>query len=233
MTELRSKLVIDDIFSEKGRKALIEAYTRSMWQANTFQKAMWCGVPILQTPEDMVMIAELIWRTKPDVVIECGVYKGGGLLLYSCLLDLMGGGCVIGMDIDIDPALHVLEHPLGHRISLIEGDTGNPEILEKIKPKLIHETKVMVILDSDHSAAHVKKELGIFAPLIQSGGYLIVLDGVMQILYDIPGIPETWEKDNPETAVKGFLEEHPEFERDLDCNKFGTTFGPGGYLRRF
>lgn len=226
------KLVIEDIYSEKGRKALIDAYTKSMWADNTFQKALWCGVPILQTPEDMVMISELIWRIKPDLIIECGIYKGGGLLLYSCLLDLLGGGEVVGMDIDTDPALHVRDHPLGKRITLIEGDTGNVEIMREIAPKVLRAKNIMVILDSDHSAAHVRKELDVFAGLIRPGGYLIVLDGVMEILHDVPGVPEGWKKDNPETAVKEFLVERPEFERDLDCNKFGTTFGPGGYLRR-
>lgn len=226
------KLEIENIFSEEGRKALIDAYTRSMWNAGVFQKTTWCGIPLLQIPEDMVMLAELIWKVKPKLVIECGIYKGGGLLLYASILQLLGRGDVIGIDIKTDLARHVQTHPLGKTIQLIEGDSGNPKILDQIDPKLLAAGEVMVILDSDHSAAHVRKELDVFADLISPGGYLIVLDGVMGILHDVPGATPSWKEDNPETAIKEFLSKNEDFERDLTCNRLGSSFGPGGYLRR-
>lgn len=225
------KLEIEDIYSEEGRKALVDAYTKSMWNAGVFQKTTWCGVPLLQIPEDMVMLAELIWKIKPKLVIECGIYKGGGLLLYASILQLMGGGDVIGIDIQTDIARHVRDHPLGKRIQLIEGDSGDPDTLDLIDADLLS-TDIMVILDSDHSASHVRKELKVFSPLIAPGGYLVVLDGIMEILHDVPGATPSWREDNPETAIKEFLLEHPEFERDMKCNRLGTSFGPGGYLRR-
>lgn len=225
------KLEIEDIYSKEGRKALVDAYTKSMWNAGVFQKTTWCGVPLLQIPEDMVMLAELIWKIKPKLIIECGIYKGGGLLLYSSILDLMGGGDVVGIDIKTDIAQHVLDHPLGKLIQLIEGDSGDPEILSKIQSDL-SSPDIMVILDSDHSTQHVRKEIKVFSKLISPGGYLVVLDGIMEILHDVPGATPSWREDNPETAIKEFLLEHPEFERDMKCNRLGTSFGPGGYLRR-
>jgi cephalosporin hydroxylase len=226
------KLEIADIYSAEGRKALVEAYTKSMWNAGVFQKTTWCGTPLLQIPEDMVMLAEVIWRIKPKVVIECGIYKGGGLLLYSSLLELMGGGDVIGIDIKSDLATQVQDHPLGRRIRLIQGDSGNPEIVDRIDPILRGSSDIMVILDSDHSADHVRKELKVFSQLVTPGSYLVVLDGVMNILHDVPGADPSWRTDNPETAIAEFLSEHPEFERDMECNRLGSSFGPGGYLRR-
>lgn len=226
------KLEIEDIYSEDGRKALMDAYTKSMWNAGVFQKTAWCGVPLLQIPEDMVMLVELIWKIKPKLIIECGIYKGGGLLMYASILQLLGGGNVVGIDIKTDIARHVQDHPLGRRIHLIEGDSGEPAILDRIDPVLRGSSDIMVILDSDHSTDHVRKELKVFSPLVSPGSYLVVLDGVMEILHDVPGATSSWITDNPETAIKEFLLEHPEFERDLKCNRLGTSFGPGGYLRR-
>ena len=225
------KLEIENIYSEDGRKALTEAYTKSMWSAGVYQKTTWCGVPLLQIPEDMVILAELIWKLRPKLIIECGIYKGGGLLLYSSILQLIGEGCVIGIDVNITHAIPVKTHPLGDRIMLVQGDSGSPKILDQIRHKLT-EKNVLVILDSDHCAAHVREELKVFSPLIPRGGYLVVLDGVMEILHDVPGVPPGWDKDNPETAVKEFLAANADFERDMSCNRLGSSFGPGGYLRR-
>jgi cephalosporin hydroxylase len=225
------KLEIEDIYSEEGRKALTEAYTKSMWSAGVYQKTTWCGVPLLQIPEDMVILAELIWKLRPKLIIECGIYKGGGLLLYSSILQLIGEGSVIGIDVNTTLAAPVKDHPLGKRISLVEGDSGSPKILDHIRHKLT-DKNILVILDSDHCAAHVREELKVFSPLIPPDGYLVVLDGVMEILHDVPGAGKGWEKDNPETAVKEFLASNPDFERDMSCNRLGSSFGPGGYLRR-
>jgi cephalosporin hydroxylase len=225
------KLEISDIYSEEGRKALVDAYTKSMWNAGVFQQTTWCGVPLLQIPEDMVMLAEVIWKVRPKLIIECGIYKGGGLLMYASILQLMGGGQVVGIDIKTDLAGHVKDHPLGKSIQLIEGDSGDPQTLDLIDADLLS-PDIMIILDSDHSAAHVRRELQVFAPLVAPGGYLVVLDGIMEILHDVPGATPSWREDNPETAIKEFLIEHSEFERDMKCNRLGTSFGPGGYLRR-
>lgn len=226
------KLTVENIYSEEGRKAVIDAYTKSMWAASVNFASSWCGVQLLQTPEDMVMLSELIWKNKPDLVVECGIYRGGGLILYASILQLLGKGEVIGIDVDTSKAEHVKTHPLGSRISIIKADTGAPETAAMIADKAKKAESVMVILDSDHSAAHVKKEMNCFAPFIKPGGYLVVLDGIMTILHDVPGGAAQWKSDNPETAIKEFLQDHPEFERDWDCNKLGTSHGPGGYLKR-
>jgi cephalosporin hydroxylase len=144
---------------------------------------------------------------------------------------LIGEGSVVGIDIDTSLAEPVKDHPLGKRISLVQGDSGSPQILDQIRDRLT-EKSILVILDSDHCAAHVRKELEVFSSLVPPGGYLVVLDGIMEILHDVPGAGEGWQKDNPETAIKEFLASNPDFERDLTCNRLGSSFGPGGYLRR-
>lgn len=225
------KLTIDNIYSPSGRRALIEAYVKSMWADGIHNKTIWAGVPTLQLPEDLLMMSELIWVLRPKVVVECGIWQGGGLVFYASLMDLIGHGDVIGVDIDISRALHVKKHPHGGRIRLIQGSSADPDVAKMITPAMAGGNAI-VILDSNHEAAHVKKELERFAPLIKSGSYLIVMDGVMRILHDVPGGDASWKTNNPETALSEFLASHPEFERDPNCNKFGATHGPGGYLRR-
>lgn len=226
------KLEIDDIYSPEGQVALVTAYIKSMWKYGVFRYINWCGVPVLQLPEDLVMLAELLWTVKPDVVIECGIHKGGGLVFCASILELLGKGHVIGIDVNVDLALPVKNHTFGHRITLMKGDSGNPETLSRIDPALLERKNVLVILDSDHSAAHVKRELDLYSPLIRPGGYLVVMDGIMGMLGDVPGGSPAWTADNPEVAVKAFLIEHPEFERDVRFNRIGATFAPGGFLRR-
>lgn len=222
-------LIIDDIYSPAGRKALIEAYTKSMWSDQVFHRTYWAGLPVLQVPEDLIMIAELVWHVRPKLIVECGIWKGGGLVFYASLLSLLGGE-VIGVDVNIAQALEVKRHPLGGRITLIQGSSADQKVVEMIRPKA--NEGVMVILDSNHTAAHVRAELENFAPLIKPGGYLIALDGVMKILHDAPNGDPAWKNDNPDVAVTEFLAKHPEFERDANCGKFGMTYGPGGFLRR-
>lgn len=226
------RLVIDDIYSENGRSELVCAYVKSLWSSGVHNRACWLGVPILQLPEDMIILADLIWRTRPTVVVEIGIWNGGGLVLYASLLEMIGHGRVVGVDVDVSRADRITGHPLACRIKLVRGDSTSSAIVKAAMDGVSKEDRVMVVLDSNHSSSHVRKELEAYSPFVGHGCYMAVLDGIMNILHDVPGGHPSWKTDNPETAVADFLKTHTEFARDASCNRLGATFAPGGYLRR-
>lgn len=229
------KVVVEDIYSEKGRRELAQAYIKAFWKDRIYHKVQWCGVQFLQTPEDVLLLAEAVWKTRPKLIVECGVWGGGGLILYSSLLSLLWGkeGEVVGVDVNLSNAkLAVSAHPLGHRITLLEASSTAPGAIQTISEKASRVDSIMVVLDSDHSKNHVRAELEAYAPLIRPGGYLVAMDGIMNILHDVPGGHPSWREDNPESAVVDFLKTHPEFERDLSMSQLGMTYAPGGFLKR-
>jgi len=196
----------------------------------------WLGLPIIQFPQDMVAIQEIIWRTKPDIIIETGVARGGSLMLSASILHLLNGkGKVIGVDIDIrEHNRKAIEaHPLAFRIDLVEGSSIASDTIQKIA-KLIQATdKVMVILDSNHTYAHVLKELELYSPWVSAGHYLLVMDTVIESMPSdyFPNRP--WGKgDNPKIAVHDFLKTTDRFEVDEAIpNKLLITVAEDGYLK--
>lgn len=196
----------------------------------------WLGLPIIQMPPDIVAMQEVIWATKPQVVIEAGVARGGSVILSSSLLELIGEGEVVAVDIDIRPHNRraIEEHPLAGRVHLIEGSSVDPEIVAQVTRRAAGAERVMVVLDSNHTHEHVLAELEAYAGLVTPGQYLVVADTVVE---DIPvqeHRPRPWGPgDNPKTALDAFLVSHPEFELDEHLNaKLLMTSSPGGYLRR-
>jgi cephalosporin hydroxylase len=204
------------------------------------------GRPIIQYPQDIVQVQEIIAQSSPDLIIETGIAHGGSLVLSASLLsllDVMEGldprdspRKVIGVDIDIRPhnrkALD--EHPLRFKMELIEGSSIDPEIIQQVRGHAEGIERVMVALDSNHTHAHVLAELNAYANLVSVGSYCIVYDTVIE---DLPAgsFPERpWDVgDNPKTAVKEWLRSHPEFEIDKDIdNKLLISVAPNGYLRR-
>lgn len=228
------RLVIEDIYSEQGKKALAEAYTKSFWQSSIYHRTSWLGAPQLQIPEDTIALAELIWKVRPALIVECGIWEGGGLIFYSSMLQLLGGGSVIGVDVDVSRAQPIVKgHPFGHRVQLIQASSVAPETVGAIQAKVAAVAgQVLFILDSNHTAAHVRGELEAYAPMVRPGGYIVAMDGIMNILHDVPGGHPSWITDNPETAVQGFLAAHQNFQRDPSFNRFGVSYAPGGFLRR-
>jgi cephalosporin hydroxylase len=226
------RLVIDDIYSDEGRRKLTEAYVRSQWAAKVFHNSRWLGQEILQIPEDIVAIASLIWTIRPKIVVECGIWTGGGLLLYASLCELMKVGVVVGVDPHAPQAWGVKDHPQGARIDFIRGSSVAPETVAQVKAKVAASGDPLFILDSVHAAAHVRGELEAYAPLVRMGGYIVVMDGIMNVLHDVPGGDPSWRTNNPETAVRGFLADHPEWKRDPSYNCLGATYAPGGFLRK-
>jgi cephalosporin hydroxylase len=223
-----------DIYSPEGFKVLSNLFTRSGWQQKISYEPTWLGIPIIQTPEDIVMMQEVIWKVRPDVIIECGVAHGGALLLYASILEMSGKGHVIGVDVEIRKynRLALQSHPMSRRFTLIEGSSVDEATVKQVRDMIRPDDRVLVTLDSNHTAAHVTKELDLYAPLVTPDSYLIVFDGVMQVLTDAPGGSPAWETDNPWQAVRNFLGKNSEFEIDPYYNRLKVTHCPGGFLRR-
>lgn len=196
----------------------------------------WLGVPIIQVPQDIVAIQEIIWKTKPDVIIETGVARGGSLILSASILHLLNGnGKVIGIDIDIrDHNRAAIEsHSLAFRINLIQGSSIELSTIEQVNNFIKAEDRVMVILDSNHTHEHVLKELNLYSPLVTKDCYLIVMDTLVDDMPDNYFKNRSWGKNNnPKTAVYEFLKSSDRFEIDESMhNKLLITVAPDGYLK--
>ena len=195
----------------------------------------WMGRPIIQWPQDVVALQEIVWSVRPEVIVETGVARGGSLVFFASLLHLIGGkGEVLGIDIDIRPHNRraIEEHPMGSRIVLIEGSSTDPATVAKVAQQCAGK-KVMVVLDSNHTHDHVLAELTQYAPLVNAGSFIAVMDTMIE---DFPRgyfSQRPWDKgNNPKTAVAEFLRGCDRFviERAIDA-KLLFTVAPSGYLR--
>jgi cephalosporin hydroxylase len=198
----------------------------------------WLGVPIIQLPADIMATQEVVWATKPDVIIETGVARGGSVLFLASLLELIGKGKVIGVDIDIRAHNRdsIERHPMAKRVVLIEGGSTDEVMLAAVRREIPPGASVMVILDSDHGCEHVLAELRKYGPLVTSGCYLVVADTILG-RFDAAQTPrkrsKVWFKgDEPLSAVVHYLAETDRFEVDPVINgKLVFSSSPGGYLR--
>jgi cephalosporin hydroxylase len=198
----------------------------------------WMGVPIIQLPADVMATQEVIWATKPDVIIETGVARGGSVLFMASLLELIGKGKVIGIDIDIRPHNRdtIERHPMAKRVVLIEGPSTEAAVVANVREQIPAGAAVMAVLDSDHSRDHVLAELRNYGPLVTQGCYLIVADTVLGH-FDANQTPRNrsglWFKGNePLSALNAYLKETDRFEIDPIINgKLILSSSPGGYLR--
>ena len=192
------------------------------------------GDPDHPAPEDIVIVQELIWRVRPEVIVECGVAHGGALVLYASVLDLLGRGRVIGVDVEIRKynRLAIESHPLAKRIMLIEGSSTEAAIVDSVRDSIEAGQRHPAMLDSNHTRDHVRSELELYSPLVSPGSYLVVFDGVMPTVADAPNGQPAWLDDNPLEAVRDFLATHPEFVADPAPERLGVTYCRGGFLRR-
>lgn len=196
----------------------------------------WLGLPIIQFPQDIVAIQEVIWKTNPDLIIETGVARGGSLILSASILQLLNGkGRVFGIDIDIRSHNRqaIESHPLSHRIKMFQGSSIDPIIVSQVKSMIDPMDKVMVILDSNHTHEHVLEELKLYSPLVSKDSYLIVMDTIIEDLPNSMYPDRPWNKtNNPKTAAREFLKENDRFEIDYEIqNKLLITVAPEGYLK--
>jgi cephalosporin hydroxylase len=199
----------------------------------------WMGVPIIQMPADIMATQEVVWTTKPDVIIETGVARGGSVLFMASLLEMIGKGKVIGVDIDIRAHNReaIQAHPMSKRVEMIEGGSADDDTLEKVRALIPEGASVMVVLDSDHSRDHVLAECRAYAPLITPGCYLVVADTLVGHVSE-ENAPKKrskiWFKGNePLSALNDFMFENSDFEVDEVLNgKLVLSSSPGGYVRR-
>ena len=196
----------------------------------------WLGRPIIQFPQDLAAMQEIIWDTKPDLIIETGIAHGGSLIFHASMLQLLGNhGRVLGVDIDIrnHNRVEIEAHPMFERIEMIQGSSIDATIADQVRAIADGAKRVMVVLDSNHTHAHVQRELELYAPLVTKGCYLVVCDTLIE---DMPAgsFPDRlWDKgDNPATAVEAFLSANDRFEVDADIDaKLQISVAPGGYLK--
>lgn len=230
-----------DLYSKEAFETISRQWVRVGWNQKYQYTFSWMGRPVIQLPEDMIRMQEVIFQVKPDVIVETGVAHGGSLIFYSSLCKAMEKGRVIGIDIEIRPRnrADIEAHPLNDRITLLEGSSTSPEIVAKVKSLVKPNETVLVILDSCHTYAHVLDELEAYADLVTQGSYIVATDGIMYDLADVPrGAPE-WVTDNPTFAARDFAAKHPEFvieqpawqfnESALDQN---ITHWPEAWLKR-
>lgn len=227
--------------SPEGFAAASRAWLRVGWDTKHVYSFTWLGRPIIQLPEDMVRLQELIWAQKPDVIVETGIAHGGSLIFYASLLEAIGHGRVIGIDIEIRPHNRsaIEAHPLFKRITMLEGSSTAPEIVERVKGLVAPGEKVMVVLDSNHSHDHVLEELRAYAPLVQIGGYLVATDGIMQDLVGAPRSQPDWGANNPQQAARSFVAEdsrfaieEPEWPFNEGMVRDRVTYWPSCFVRR-
>ena len=202
-----------ELYSRESFELISEQWVRVGWNEKYSYTFTWLGVPIIQIPEDMLRIQEIIYQVKPDVIIETGIAHGGSLIFYSSLCKAIGKGRVIGIDIEIRLSNRegIENHDLSPLITLVEGDSTNESIIEQVKSIVRGERPVMVILDSAHSKAHVLKELEAYSDLVSVGSYIVVTDGIMRELHDVPRGEEPWEWDNPLEAAAEFVARNSDF----------------------
>lgn len=197
----------------------------------------WFGEPILNLPQDMFAIQEIMFRTRPDYVLEIGAAWGGSLLFYSTIMEAIGGKGVIAVDIFIPEDLkeRIGSHgKISDRIRWIEGSSTDDDTLAQVRDIIGNDANVLVILDSDHTHDHVLKELELYSQFIKAGQYLICSDTVIENLPPQEHRPRPWGPgNNPMTAVRDFLQRNDRFEVDEDLEaKLLLTCNPRGYLRR-
>jgi cephalosporin hydroxylase len=229
------------LYSREGFELLSELWLKVGWDQKYVYTFSWLGRPVIQLPEDLVRVQEVLHRVRPDVIVETGVAHGGSLVFYASLCKAMDKGRVVGVDIEIRPhnRTAIEQHPLSGYITLIEGSSTDQEVLGRVADEIGPEDTVLVMLDSAHGRAHVRAELEAYCGFVTPGSYIVAADGIMDLVADVPRGNPAWKQDNPVCAVHDFLTGHPEFvveqppwpfdESGLNRN---VTHWPDAYLRR-
>jgi len=229
------------LYSREGFERLSQLWLKVGWNQKYTYTFSWLGRPIIQLPDDMIRLQEVIYRVKPDVILETGIAHGGSLIYSASLCQAIGKGRVIGVDIEIHPHNRqaIEAHELFPLIELIEGDSTAPDIVQQVRALIQPGESVLVILDSCHTKQHVAAELQAYAPLVTPGSYIVATDGFMKDLTDVPRGQAEWGCDNPAAAAVEFVRERTDFvletppwpfnESELQQN---VTHWPQAWLKR-
>lgn len=227
--------------SAEAFELLSEVWLNVGWDVKHVYSFTWMGRPIIQLPEDMVRVQEVIYRLRPDVIIETGVAHGGSLIFYASLLEAIGRGRVIGVDIEIRPhnRIAIEAHDMFRLIDLIEGGSTAAETVSLVRSMLKPDDTVMVLLDSNHTRDHVLEELRLYAPMVTPGSYIVATDGIMAQVVGGPRTNPDWSWNNPLGAIDAFLADTPAFVAEEPGWLFNeslvrerVTYWPRAYLRR-
>jgi cephalosporin hydroxylase len=232
---------IDAIGADENMKASAHAFLKASVESKYSYNFSWLGRPIIQYPQDMVAMQEILWEVKPDLIIETGIAHGGSLIFYASILELISTctghqGEVLGIDIDIRPHNRkaIEEHPMYKRISMIQGSSISPEIVAKVVEKAKGKKRILVCLDSNHTHDHALAELQAYAPLTSVESYCVVFDTLIEDMGEGAYPDRSWGMgNNPKTAVWEYLKTHSEFEIDKSIdNKLLISVAADGYLKR-
>jgi len=229
------------LYSREGFELVSRLWVKAGWSQQYPYTFSWFGRPIIQLPEDMVRTQEVLYRLKPDVIVETGVAHGGSLIYYASLCRLMGKGRIIGVDIEIRAhnRAAIEAHEFASSITLLEGSSTDAGIVEQVRTLIAPGETVLVILDSNHTRQHVLDELECYHGMVTRGSYIVATDGIMRDLHDVPRGEAKWVTDNPAQAANEFAARHPEFvleQPEWPFNqsqlKENITHWPDAWLRR-
>jgi cephalosporin hydroxylase len=218
-----------------------KAWLRCGWDNKYVYSFTWMGRPIIQLPDDLIRLQEVIYALKPDLIIETGVAHGGSVIFSASLCKAMGRGRVVGIDIEIRPHNRkaIEAHELFPLITLIEGSSIDPEIIETVKSQVKSDESVLVLLDSCHTRSHVLGELNAYAPLVTKDSYIVAMDGIMEDMAGAPRAQEDWSWNNPRSAALEFVQHSPDFiieEPAIGFNEGNVrervTYWPSAFIKR-
>lgn len=227
--------------SAEAFDAISQVWLRCGWDTKYVYSFTWLGRPVIQLPEDMLRIQEVIYKIKPDVIVETGIAHGGSLIFYAGLCKTMSKGRVIGIDIEVRPHNRkaIESHELFEFITLIEGSSTSPDIVSQVGKLVLPGETVLVLLDSNHSREHVLNELRAYASLVSVGSCIVVCDGIMARLENAPRTHQDWTWNNPLSAIQEFVAENqnfvvyePSFPFNEGIVENRVTYCPNGFLRR-
>ena len=234
--EARNRAYINKMAIDTSLQKLTKEWFIASSQYEYSYHFTWLGRPIIQFPQDIVAMQEIIWHVKPDLIIETGIARGGSIIFYASMLELLGGdGQVLGIDVDIREynRVEIEKHPMFKRITMIQGSSIDGSIAQQVYDFARDKKRVLIALDSNHTHEHVLRELQLYSPLVTKGSYLVVFDTAIEDMPEDFFLDRPWSKgNNPKTAVWEFLKTNNRFEIDKEIdNKLLITVAPDGYLK--
>lgn len=244
---IQSEDGVIQLYSPEGFALLSDLWLKVSWDQKHLYSFTWLGRPIIQHPEDILRMQEVIYHQQPDVIIETGIAHGGSLVLSASICQGMGKGRVIGVDIEIRPHNRVAieNHPLSHFITMIEGSSIASEVIAQVAAQIAPNERCLVILDSCHDYDHVYRELELYSQFVAVGSYIVATDGSQEYLHQTPrakiDYPQChgWPQNNPKRAAEDFVKrnpsfviEEPEFLFNEGAINFRVTHWPSAFIRR-